>query len=142
VVSEVRAARAMSALQGYVQVRPGVRFDEGSRADFLLTGGGPDHWVEVKSVTLMRTPGRAEFPDTKTARGAKHQAALARRVAAGDQATVLYVLMRTDCTAMQVAADIDPAYAAAAEAAGLTTLCHAAQISPDDITLGAPVPLR
>ncbi|MEM8579276.1 MAG: DNA/RNA nuclease SfsA [Pseudomonadota bacterium] len=142
VVAEALGARQIPALQGYDNVRAEVRFDEASRADFLLTGGGPDLWLEVKSVTLMRTPALAEFPDTKTARGAKHQAALARRVAAGDRAAVLYLVMRTDCCAMQVAADIDPAYDAAARQAGLTTLCHAAQIARDSITLGPALPLR
>jgi len=49
-----------------------VKYGENSRIDFLLSGDGPDTYVEVKSVTLSRQVSIAEFPDSVTARGAKH----------------------------------------------------------------------
>lgn len=142
VVHEALDARVIPGLGAYDTIRPEVKFGSGNRVDFLLSGGGLDLYLEVKSVTLVRTPGLAEFPDTTTARGAKHQAALAQMVAQGHRAAVLYVVMHAGCRAMALAADIDPAYAAAARAAGLPTLCHAADISAQGITLGAPLPLR
>lgn len=145
VVAEALAARAIPALAAYDTARAEVKYDEGSRVDFLLTedgpGAGSDLWLEVKSVTLRRTGQLAEFPDTTTARGARHLGALARRVEAGDRAMVLYVVMRTDCTHMTIASDIDPAYAAAhAAAAGVETLCHLAHISGKEVTIGPPLP--
>jgi len=143
VVAEALVAKAIPALAAYDTVKPEVKYDEGSRVDFLLTGGGRDLWLEVKSVTLCRSGKLAEFPDTKTARGAKHLGALARRVAAGDRAAVLYVVMRTDCTQMGVAGDIDPGYAAARDAAtGVETLCHAAHIDANSVELARAVPVR
>lgn len=137
VVAEALEDRAIPGLGAYDQVRAEVKYDEGSRVDFLLTGGGPDLWLEVKSVTLCRTGALAEFPDTKTARGARHLGALARRVLTGDKAAVLYLVMRTDCTDMAIAADIDPTYAAAhAAATGVEFLCHAAHITAQDVTVG------
>ena len=106
----------------YKSVRPEVKYGEASRIDFLLTQDGlPDAYVEVKSVTLMRQHGLAEFPDSVTARGTKHLAELGRMVAQGHRAVMLYLVQRTDCTRFTLAADIDPAYAAgyvAARAAG------------------------
>ncbi|MTI01270.1 DNA/RNA nuclease SfsA, partial [Roseibium sp. RKSG952] len=62
----------------YETVRPEVKYGENSRIDFLLTQPGlPDAYVEVKSVTLSREPGLAEFPDSVTARGTKHLGELA-----------------------------------------------------------------
>lgn len=120
---------------GQPQIRPEQRYDANARIDFLLSGGGvPDTYVEVKSVTLAREAGCAEFPDTVTARGAKHLAALARRAAAGERAVLLYLVARNDCDRFAIAADIDPAYARAhaeARAAGVEIRVHKSKLTPD-----------
>ena len=112
-----RAVRAsletgeVAELAAYGTVRPEVKYGENSRIDFLLSEAGlPDAYVEVKSVTLMRETGWAEFPDSVTARGTKHLAELVRMVTAGHRAVMLYLVQRTDCDRFTLAADIDPAY--------------------------------
>lgn len=139
-------AGQVPALAKYGTVRPEVKYGENSRIDFLLTQAGlPDAYVEVKSATLSRTPGLVEFPDSVTARGAKHLAELAQMARAGHRAVLLYLVQRTDCTAFSVAGDIDPAYAAAfaaARAAGLETLVIGTHISPQQVTLGTELPLK
>jgi sugar fermentation stimulation protein A len=134
------------ALAMYETVRPEVNYGEKSRIDFLLTQPGlPDAYVEVKSATLSRTPSLVEFPDSVTARGAKHLAELAQMARAGHRAVLLYLVQRTDCTAFSVAGDIDPTYAAAfavARAAGLETLVIGTHISPHQVTLGTELPLK
>ncbi|QDL92045.1 DNA/RNA nuclease SfsA [Paroceanicella profunda] len=143
VVAEALAGGALPALAPWPDMRAEVRYGAASRADFRLEGPGlPPLWLEVKSVTLCRTAGLAEFPDTVSARGARHLAELAARVAAGDRAVLLYLVQRTDCTRVATAADIDPAYHAAmtaARAAGVEVMAHAARIAPGGISLGAPV---
>jgi sugar fermentation stimulation protein A len=133
-------AGEIAELAGYDSVRPEQKYGENSRIDFLLSGAGlPDAYVEVKSVTLSRTPGVAEFPDSVTARGAKHLGELARVAQAGHRAVLFYLVQRTDAQAVRVAADIDPGYAralTAARAAGVTVLSYRADISPAEITLG------
>ncbi|MBW4961482.1 DNA/RNA nuclease SfsA [Sulfitobacter sp. CW3] len=139
-------ARQVPALAMYETVRPEVKYGEKSRIDFLLTQPGlPDAYVEVKSATLSRTPSLVEFPDSVTARGAKHLAELAQMARAGHRAVLLYLVQRTDCTAFSVAGDIDPTYAAAfaaARAAGLETLVIGTHISPQQVTLGTELPLK
>ena len=136
-------AGEVAGLEGYETIRPEVRYGENSRIDFLLTAPGrPDAYVEVKSVTLSRRPGLAEFPDARTARGAKHVVELAAMAGRGARAVMLYLVQRTDCAAFTLAGDIDPAYAQAYETArqaGVETLCVDCRISPDAVTLGAPV---
>ena len=144
----IRAAlmtREVAALAEYPMVRPEVKYGTNSRIDFLLSGEGlPDAYVEVKSVTLSRTQNLAEFPDSVTARGAKHLGELAEVARAGHRAILLYLVQRTDCTHVAMAEDIDPTYAAAhAEAtrAGVETLCIGTHITPQGVTLAAPLVL-
>jgi len=134
-------AGQVPGLEGYDLVRPEVKYGENSRIDFLLTGAGPDCYVEVKSVTLCRTAGLAEFPDSVTARGAKHLAELANMAAAGHRAVMFYLVQRTDCDRVTLAGDIDPKYLAAFQAAtGVEVLAMDCKISPTGITLGRSLP--
>ena len=144
-VKAALADRQIAPLAAYGTVRPEVKYGENSRIDFLLTEAGlPDAYVEVKSATLSRAPGLVEFPDSVTARGAKHLEELAQMARDGHRAVLLYLVQRTDCTAFSVAGDIDPNYAAAfarARAAGLETLVMGTRITPEGVTLAEPLAL-
>ena len=133
-------AREIPELAEYPIVLPERKYGENSRIDFLLRAHGlPDAYVEVKSVTLSRAPGLAEFPDGVTARGAKHLSELARMARAGYRAVLVYLVQRTDCHSVAVAADIDPAYAQAiaeARAASVEFLAYGSAISPQRIEIG------
>ena len=133
------AAREIPELAAYDTVRPEVKYGQNSRIDFLLSGPGlPDAYIEVKSVTLSRQPGLAEFPDSVTARGTKHLGELAQMAAQGHRAIMLYLVQRTDCDRFALATDIDPAYAAAFEAAqamGVERLVYGTEISPEGIAV-------
>ena len=133
----------VAELAAYKTVRAEVKYGANSRIDFLLSQDGlPDCYVEVKSVTLSRQPGLAEFPDSVTARGTKHLGELAKMVAQGHRAVMLYLVQRTDCGRFQLAADIDPAYAdafASAHAAGVERLVLGTRISPQGVEAGAPI---
>jgi len=136
-------AGEVAELFDYKSVRPEVKYGENSRIDFLLTQSGlPDCYVEVKSVTLMRQPRLAEFPDSVTKRGTKHLGELTNMVQQGHRAVMLYLVQRTDCDRFQLAADIDPTYAnafAEAQSAGVEKLIYTTNISPLEITLGKAI---
>jgi sugar fermentation stimulation protein A len=135
-------AGQIPALADYSTVRAEVKYGQNSRIDFLLTGEGlPDCYVEVKSVTLSRQPGLAEFPDSVTARGAKHLRELGDMAAAGHRAVMLYLVQRTDCDRFALAGDIDPTYAAAFEEArerGVERLVIGTRITPEGVDVGQP----
>ena len=137
----IRAGR-IEALAGYAELRHEVPYGEGSRIDFRLAGPGrPPCYVEVKSVTLKRQEA-AEFPDSVTARGARHLRELSAMARAGARAVMLFVAQRGDCRRLAVAADIDPGYGAElmrAREAGVEVLAYACQVSPAAIEIDRPL---
>ncbi len=126
-------------LAGYPTLRREVRYGKNSRIDILLeTPGRPPCYVEIKSVTLKRGAEAAEFPDSVTARGTKHLEELALMAAKGARAVMFYLVQRPDCTRLEIAADIDPAYDKALSIAlsqGLEVLCYSCTLSPRTIDL-------
>ncbi len=137
-------AGEVRGFDGYDLVRPEVKYGENSRIDFLLSGAGlPDCYVEVKSVTLSRSAGLAEFPDSVTARGAKHLDELAKIVQQGHRALMLYLVQRTDCHTVTLAADIDPRYAERFKAAeGLEVMALDCDIDPNGVSIGKVLPFK
>lgn len=143
IVRDALEARAIAGLDRYSELRSEVKYGEKSRVDFLLSGEGGDTYVEVKSVTLSRRTGIAEFPDSVTERGTRHLAELSRMVQGGYRAVMLYLVQRTDCAQFDLAADIDPAYAAAfrqARAAGVLAMALQCEISPAGTSVSGLMP--
>lgn len=97
----------------------------GVRIDLLLTDDKGPYWVEVKNITLV-DDGVGLFPDAITARGRRHLERLADIARAGGRAAVVYVVQRGDARAVRAAAEVDPAYAAAAEWAARCGVAFAA----------------
>ena len=65
-------------------------------------------------------------------------------VAQGARAVMLFVAQRDDCQRLEVAADIDPAYAAAltrARETGVEVLAYACRVSPTGIEIDRPLAL-
>ena len=132
------------ALAGYEGMRREVAYGENSRIDLLLDSPGrPPCYVEVKNVHLKRGAD-AQFPDSVTKRGTKHLGELAAVAESGARAVMLYIVQREDCARFTLAADIDPAYAAAfadARARGVEALCHACRLSPNGIAVAQALPI-
>ena len=94
----VKEALANNAIPEFANqdFRPEVKYGDGSRIDFLLTDqAGQQTYVEVKSVTLSRKTGSAEFPDSVTARGTKHLHELSKVVENGHRAVMFYLINRS-----------------------------------------------
>lgn len=145
IVGEALDAKVITELASYGTHRAEVKYGENSRVDFLLCEPGlPDCYLEVKNVHLCREPGLAEFPDSTTARGAKHLNELAKMVQQGFRAVNLFVVQRTDCERFTIAGDIDPAYASAlhqAQQLGVEILCYGCSITMEEIILSNPLPI-
>ncbi|PVB60005.1 DNA/RNA nuclease SfsA [Labrenzia sp. 011] len=142
-VEEALEAGRIDELSGFQTLRREVKYGKNSRIDILLeSGSGAKTYVEVKNVHLMRQPGLAEFPDSVTARGAKHLAELSDMVREGHRAAMVFLVQRPDCDTLSLAADLDPAYAAAfesARAAGVEAYAIGCDVRLDGIDAIRPV---
>lgn len=95
----------------YESIESEVKINKESRLDLRLTGKNkPDHYVEVKNVTLAEN-GVAMFPDSITSRGLKHLEELMKLTKSGKTTEMVFVVQRTDCKVFQPAAHIDSEYA-------------------------------
>ncbi len=111
---EAIAAGLIDDLGDYETLKREQRYGRNSRIDLLLSGPGRrDAYVEVRNVHFIRTAGLAEFPDTVTARGAKHLEELGDMVECGHRAIMVYLIQRNDCERFGLSGDLDPVYAAA-----------------------------
>lgn len=151
VVAEALAAGTIPELTGYATIRREVKYGrvingKGSRIDFLLEDPArPPCYVEVKNVHLMRRAGIAEFPDSVTARGAKHLDELAGMAASGARAVMLFVIQIGSAQSFALARDIDPAYARAfdkARKSGVEALAWTCRLTRDEIRLDRSVPIE
>ena len=103
----------------------------------------PACYLEVKNVHLMRRPGLAEFPDSVTARGARHLEELAAVAASGARAVMLFVIQIGSSRGFALARDIDPAYGLAfdrARATGVEAIAYTCRLNLDGVLLAGPVP--
>lgn len=145
IVEEALNKDMICELTGYDSLRREVKYGENSRIDFLLESETrPPCYVEVKSITLSRTLGLAEFPDSPSVRATKHVGELTNMAKNGARAVMLYVVQRNDCDRFSIAADVDPKYQTAidiAHKAGVESLCYACILSPDEITISHSIPI-
>ena len=144
-VEEAILADRIAELAGYGTLRREVRYGTNSRIDILLEDADrPPCYVEVKNVHMIRDAGLAEFPDSVTARGAKHLAELADMVSEGARAVMVFLVQRADADRMGLARDIDPAYGAAFDAArtaNVEALCYGCHVAPDAIAVRNALPI-
>jgi len=143
-VREAIEADLIPELCGYQQIRTEVRYGaEKSRIDLLLEDDDRGLcYVEVKNVTLDAGDGLALFPDAVTSRGAKHLRELIAMVAAGHRAVLFFCVQLTGVDRMEVAADIDPAYArimAQAVAAGVEVMAWCTVLTANETRLQYPI---
>lgn len=144
-VAEAIAAGRIPELRDYPSMHREVKYALNSRVDFLLERpNGSPCYLEVANVNLMRQPRLAEFPDSATARGARHLDDLADLVANGARAMLLFVVQVPSAEQLTVARDIDADYAAAfdrARAKGVEMAAWRCAVALEGIEMAAPVPI-
>ena len=114
-----------------------------SRLDFCLETPGGLHLVEVKGVTLEEG-GAARFPDAPTERGVRHIQELRRAVEAGLGATLFFVVQMEGMRSVAPNDETHPAFGEAlreAAAHGVRVLAYDCAVTPESLTLRAPVPV-
>lgn len=125
-----------------LSVRREVRRGD-SRLDLQCMDAKGVHWVEIKSVTLVQD-GLALFPDAPTVRGRRHLLELMDAVREGEQASVVFVIQRSDATRFAPHRVMDPDLAetlTAAHEAGVQVRAYTCQVTLQSIELLNQVPV-
>ncbi len=115
-----------------------------SRFDFSIMDGNIQSFLEVKGVTLEQD-GIALFPDAPTLRGVKHLQELTACQQAEIPAYLLLVIQMKEIRAFRPNTAMHPQFGEAlrrAAAAGVTLLARDCIVTPDSITIDAPVPIQ
>ncbi len=112
VIKESLEKKLIDELKNYELVRAEKKFGKNTRFDFLLadTKNGKKAFLEVKSVSLSRKKGHAEFPDAVTERGKKHLENLILANNQGYKSYLLFLVQIEKCESFSIASDIDPVY--------------------------------
>ena len=114
-----------------------------SRFDFGIQDNDRQAFLEVKGVTLEQD-GIVSFPDAPTQRGVKHLRELVQCQLSGYPAYLLFVVQMKGAACLRPNDAIDPDFGEAlriADAAGVTILARDCIVTPDSMTLDAPVPI-
>ncbi len=99
----------LTHLQGTLKKE--VKYGKNSRIDiFVENPTGSNSYIEIKSVTLSRSKGLSEFPDSVTSRGSKHLFELSEMSKKGNDCYLIYLIQRNDITKFSIAKDIDREY--------------------------------
>ena len=105
----IKQKKILDNLQG--EIKKEVKYGKNSRVDiFINNPKGKNCFIEVKSVTLSRVKGLAEFPDAKTTRGSKHLIELGEMSKQGHDCYLVYLIQRKDINIFSIAKDIDEEY--------------------------------
>ena len=136
----------IETLGDYAELKREQKYGQNSRIDILLRSEDrPPAYVEVKNVHFIRTPGLAEFPDSPTARGAKHLDELGDMIEAGNRAMMVYLVQRSDCDRLKICRDLDSNYGKAFERAiarGVEALAVRCHITPQEICFDRLIPIE
>ena len=142
IVASALNARVIQSLGDYDTFLKEVKFgEENSRLDFRLQNSKnllPDCFLEVKSATYDIGIGIILFPDSVTARGARHLRALTSAVEQGYRAVLFFCVQVSNSKMLKIADDIDPHYAdtlASAITAGVEIKTWNTELSGDEVTL-------
>ncbi len=115
-----------------------------SRFDFRIIEGAKTTFLEVKGVTLEKDD-IAMFPDAPTERGLKHIRELIACKEQGYEAAVLFVVKMKGIHAFRPNDDTHPAFGQAlreAQAAGVRLIAMDCTVSPDSLTIDAPIKIE
>ena len=112
IVQESIEKKIVKELEDYSLVRPEKTFGKNTRFDFLLHNNKTNKkcFLEVKSVSLSRKNGHAEFPDAVTIRGKKHLESLMIAEKQGYESYLMFLIQIEKCKTFGIASDIDPQY--------------------------------
>ena len=147
IVQESLEKKLVKSLDQYNLIQPEKKFGTNTRFDFLLTDtkNNKKAFLEVKSVTLKRKKGFAEFPDAVTTRGKKHLENLVIASNQGYDSYLMFLIQMENCEYFGIASDIDPEYFKVFKETtknNIKVLCYDCKFSSKGIKLNKQIKLK
>jgi len=142
IVLEALNSQKIESLKKFNNIKAEVKFSDHTRFDFLITNSKKKCFLEVKNVTLSRSPRIAEFPDSITSRGTKHLNELINAKKMGFDSYMLYLIQREDCDSFKIAQDIDEKYKLAFDEAlknKVNILCYDCKLTNKEIKINKQI---
>lgn len=142
IVEEAIEKEKIKEINKYNEYQREVKFGLHSRFDFELKNKTKKAFLEVKSVTLSRKKGVAEFPDAITSRGLKHLEELEKATKEGYESFLIYLVQREDCKEFRIANDIDPKYYEGflkAKKNGVKFISYSCKVNAEEIYLNKQI---
>ena len=142
IIEDAILDKKIKELNKYSEYMKEVKFGLNTRFDFLLTSKKQKAFLEVKSVTLSRKSGIAEFPDAVTSRGLKHLEELEKAKKEGYESYLIYLVQREDCDQFKIAKDIDPEYYEAflkAKKNGVKFISYSCNVNKKEISINKSI---
>ncbi len=142
IVFDALKKNLIQTFQDADNIQKEVKFGKNTRFDFLILKNKKKYFLEVKNVTLSRSKGVAEFPDSVTARGLKHLDELLKAKNNGYEIYLLFLIQREDCEIFKIAKDIDFKYRELITKAvkkKLNILCYDCKFSSKGIKLNSRI---
>ena len=137
--------KLIDGFKGDIKVRTEVKFGIDTRFDFLVENKKEKSFIEVKNVTLKRSPKIAEFPDAVTQRGSKHIKELLKASRMGYKIFIAFIVQREDCSKFKIADDIDQEYSnllSKAVKRKLKILCYDCKFTSKGIKLNKKIKFK
>ena len=142
IIEDAILDKKIKELIKYSEYMREIKFGLNTRFDFLLTSKKQKAFLEVKSVTLSRQSGIAEFPDAVTSRGLKHLEELEKAKKEGYESYLVYLVQREDCDQFKIAKDIDPKYYEAflkAKKNGVKFISYSCKVNEKEISINRSI---
>ena len=144
IVGEMLAQGLLRGLSGAEEVRPEKSYGNGSRMDFWVLKGGRENYIEVKNCHLVYPDNRGYFPDSPSARAARHVEELMEAAGRGVRAWVVCTVQRPDVVAVRPSDAHDPVFARAAReaaAAGVRFVGLQVRPAPECLVVERRIPV-
>ena len=130
------------SLEGFGEAQVGATYGHGNKIDVMLPGMEHNCFINTFQVSWVEND-VALFPDTPSPRMTKSVQQLTEIAQQGHRAVAFFLVQRGDCSLFKPSEQIDRDFLKAmlaAHSAGVEIMAYRAQVSPEAITLGDPLP--
>lgn len=143
-VAEALNDGKISEFSNIEKIQREVTVSKSSRLDLLIHHDNTTTYMEIKNCSMVEQ-NCAMFPDAITTRGTKHLRELIELKKKGENASVFFLVQRTDADEFSPAAHIDPTYAEQLKIAhheGVLVLAYQATVTTEKISVLRSLPIR